>query len=284
MDELPEEAMKSFEAMNVAFFSKEIQACMAGVRRITHFDITPKQAQPFLRFHRFVTSPQPSFIARWRADPQQEHWYHTLVNGVLGDVRSALAAVEYHRSNLARIEAELAGFLELVDYKDVMPPGMTVGGGGSAKLDFEYQAFVVAYRRCLDYLTRALSAYFQRKDHSFREIPRKLGRAQPESVAQRLLTVREAYDEHFRFVMNHDGKLSVRDRIAHREAVGAGCVNITRFGVYLAGGGEDLVGWPKLDETLGVVLARRTEVLHACIAEMLDAFIAAASEAENRVG
>ena len=162
MDEASPDSEGTFADMDAAFFSSEMQACLAGIRQIAHFDITPNQAQPFLRFHHFINSPRPQFISQWRAEPKLKRWYHSLVNGVLGDVRSALAAVEYHRANVVRIETELGEFLETVDYKKVMLPGSMVGGGSSGRLDFEYQAYVIAYRRCLDYLTRALASYFMR--------------------------------------------------------------------------------------------------------------------------
>lgn len=266
-------------AMTAAFFSPEIQACMAGIRGIAHFDISPERAAPFLRFHAFITKPQPKFITEWRENPKREHWYHTLTNGVLGNVRSALSAVEYHHENLRRLEEQLSGFLETVDYKKVVG-NSTMGLGGTAKLDFEYQAYVVSYRRCLDYLTRALSAYFGSQSHSFRRMDRGLQNARPSSVADALLAVHQKYQEPFRFVLGVDGDLSVRDRIAHHEAVSAGCFNLSQLGVCLAGGGEKMRGWASAGQTLADVLAARTETLHQCIEEMLDAFIASAGEVE----
>lgn len=270
-----------FKSMMAAAFSPEIQTATAGVRAIAHFDISEAQVQPFLRFHSFITQPQPRFITEWREDPKREHRYRVLVDGVLTHVRGALSAVEYHRANLVDLETELNTFLESVDFKKVLG-GSTMGIGGTAKLDFEYQAYILAYRRCLDYLTRALATYFGRPNHSFREMRTKaLHRAKPETVADALSEVHEKFAPLFGFVMTNEGDTSVRDRIAHTEGVGAGCINLSRMGVYLAGGGEDLRGWGPEGGKLSEALAIRTVNLHECVGTMLDAFIGSAMKVEQ---
>lgn len=262
-----------------AVIGPEVTAATVGVRAIAHFDISEAKAKPFLRFHGFITDPQPLFISHWRADPNREHRYHTLCAGILTHVRGALSAVEYHRQNLLSLESEVNALLDSIDFKTVLG-NSTVGLGGTAKLDFEYQAYVFAYRRCLDYLTRSLAAYFGRSNHSFREMrTRCLHGAKPAPVADALSAVHEKYEPLFAFVMSNDGNTSVRDRIAHHEGIGAGCVNISRLGVCLAGGGENLNGWK--GGKLADALAERTEALHDCIEAMLNAFIHAAGEFER---
>lgn len=270
-----------FKSMMAAAFSPEIQAATAGVRAIAHFDIGEEQAQPFLRFHSFITQPQPRFITEWREDPKREYRYRVLVGGVLDHVRGALGAVEYHRGKLLDLENKINAFLEYVDFKNVLGAS-TMGLGGTAKLDFEYQAYVLAYRRCLDYLTRALAAYFGRPNHSFREMRTKaLHRAKPEMVAEALSEVHAKFEPMFGFVMTNDGDTSVRDRIAHTEGVGAGCINLSRMGVCLAGGGEDLRGWGPTGGRLSEALAIRTANLHECVGTMLDEFIGSTIKVER---
>lgn len=265
-----------------AFAGPEVTAANMGVRAIAHFDIPRTRTKPFLRFHSFMTAPQPAFIARWRADPKREYRYHTLVSGILTHVRGALSAVEYHRANLLLLEDQLNSFLEAIDLKEGLG-NWTVGFGGTAKLDFEYQAYVFAYRRCLDYLTRSLAIYFGRSNHSFREMrTRCLHGAKPAHVADALGAVHQKYEPLFAFVMTNDGNTSVRDRIAHHEGVGAGSINVSRLGISLVGGGEELHAWK--GRRLSDALAERTNTLHACIEAMLDAFIQAAGEVEQTAG
>lgn len=264
-----------FAQMALAFFSAEVQQSIQVIKQAAHHDINDEMAKPFLAFHACMTNPQPDFVTAWRADPKREHRYHQLVNGVLGNVRGALAAVTYHHANLKAIEAEIRTQLAKIDFQSALG-NSTVGLGGTQKLDFEYQSYVLAYRRCLDYLTRALSAYFGRDAHSFRRMDRGLGGVRQVAVAQALLDVHARYQEPFRFVLGVGGNISLRDRIAHMDFVGAGCFNLSRFGVGLVGGGEDLSPWFKDNSPLSSILDRRTELLHNCIAEMLGTFFTAA--------
>jgi len=263
-----------FTQMALAFFSAEVQQSIQVIKQVAHHDISDEMAKPFLAFHAYMTNPQPEFITAWRADPKREPRYHQLVNGVLGNVRGALAAVTYHHTNLEVIEAEIRTQLAKINFQSALG-NSTLGLGGTQKLDFEYQSYVLAYRRCLDYLTRALSAYFGRDAHSFRRMNRGLVGVREVAVAQALLDVHARYQQPFQFVLGVDGKISLRDRIAHRDFVGAGCFNLSRFGVGLVGGGENLN--PRfLDQSpLASALGRRTLLLQTCIAEMLDAFTVA---------
>lgn len=270
-----------FAQMALAFFSAEVQQSIQVIKQAAHHDISEDMATPFLAFHAYMTNPQPDFITAWRADPKREPRYHQLVNGVLGNVRGALAAVTYHQENLEAIEAEIRTQLAKIDFASALG-NSTVGLGGTQKLDFEYQSYVLAYRRCLDYLTRALSAYFGRDAHSFRKMDRGLGGVRQVTVAQALLDVHARYQEPFRFVLGVGGNTSLRDRIAHMDFVGAGCFNLNRFGVGLVGGGEELTPRFEDQSPLTSILGRRTELLNSCIAEMLSAFAAAAKTESSR--
>lgn len=57
-----------------------------------------------------------------------------------------------------------------------------MGLGGTRKMDFEYQAFVLAYRRCLDYLAGAIASYFKTEVSSFRTLPKSISKSKMAST------------------------------------------------------------------------------------------------------
>ena len=228
-----------------------------------------------MRFHGFITEPEPVYVTAWRADPAKEKWYHWHVNGVLGDVRGALAAAHYHQANLAQLEDDLAmamGKIKFFDQLGVVGMGL----GGTRRLDFEYQGFVLACRRCLDYLAVALSAFFKTECNSFRSLPKSIKTGKPSTVSD---AVKQAHARHvgdLDYIMA-EGRRSVRNRIAHYEFVSAGTININAQGLRLVGGGEDMgMKHADRDARLNDILARRLARLHSCVDDMIDSFINAA--------
>ncbi|HXU92491.1 MAG TPA: hypothetical protein VFP33_02420 [Gallionella sp.] len=254
------------------FFSSEMQACLAKVRETAGYDLSSEHKVPFLAFHKFITDPQPDFISRLRADPQKEHWYHALVNGILGNVQGSFSCVLYHQERVTHTERALMQVLQ--DYKiKRLPENGSLGLGGTSVLDFEYQAYVLAFRRCLDQLACALAAFFKNKYSSFRTLPHFLGHRKPREVAQRLSDVHAKYVNSFEFVLSEGGVTSVRDRIAHYEFVQAGCFNLNTRGVVLVGGGENLNLPGGTARTLAETLQNKSSSLQQCIAEMIEVFV-----------
>src|ERR1700681_2601793 len=157
------------------------------VQAIAGYDLPQTARTAFLRFHALITStPPPEYITRWRSTPRLEKWYLAHAGGVLDNVQDALTGAYYHRDNVAEIESALLVRLERLGLKETVPPNSTVAFGNTVKLDLEYQAFVLVARRCLDYLTRALAAYFKHDFHSFRDMPKSLERLKPSSVADEI--------------------------------------------------------------------------------------------------
>jgi hypothetical protein len=260
----------------------ETALLMGAVQQIAGFQIPDRYRRIFLDFHQYITKPQPKFISEWRADPKREVLYHRLTNGVLGDVQSAFAAVLYHAENLASLERSLMRVIEENDIKSKMN-GWSFGGGNSLRFDFEYHAFVMAYRSCLEYMTSALSAYFRERSNSFRKFPSFLEKKRPQSVAQVLIKEHRKHVDSLAFVLSDGDTKSVRDRVAHFEFVGAGCVNVNASGVFLVGGGENLSGLSKSRETLTVALDRKIASLEIAVSGMLSAFQTAAAEEDARL-
>lgn len=238
-----------------------------------HYDLPPSEAKSFLLFHDFITNPQPEFITKWRSDPKEEKRYIALVEGLNGATRNAYACVLYHFNRLSALEAEVMERISKRDYANVLG-NSGVGIGGTLKWDFEYHAFVFAYRRCLDYLTRGLASFFKQDFHSFKKMQKSLAKLKPENVASALAKVHEKHYRNFGFVMSDFEKKTVRDQIAHYFWVQAGTLNLSKNGFVMVGGGEELGpfgdnSYVRLTDALKV----RVQNLKACIDEMLETFV-----------
>lgn len=258
-----------------AIFSVETQACFQVVREVTGFEMEAHLKEPFLKFHRYVTDPQPDCITKLRDNEKKgDYWYHQFVNGILGNVQQSFLCVLYHQGRLLAVEAELMS--RLASLGEIPLKNSMLGISGTHVLDFEYQAYVMAYRRCLDQLSTALSAFFKERISSFRSLPKKLARKRPLEVVKAIANSHGKYISVFEFVMSEDGAPSVRDRIAHFEFVPAGTLNIRADGAVLIGGGENL-GFEQISGPEEVELAKainkKTLSLHSCISEMLNEFI-----------
>ena len=245
--------------------SPGVQAILKILEREAGYSLDAKDKQVFSYFHHFITSPEPRFITDLRADPKTEKWYHGLVNGVLGDVQNSLACVLYHSENLKSIETNVLSAASKVDFRSAIGES-TVAGGNTRALDFEYQAFVLSYRRCLDYWTRAISSYFKNSFHSFRKADRYFSRFESSSVPGLLVPVIQEYRGHFDFVLSNGDAKSVRDRVSHYEYVPAGVFNLSRRGLVLYGGGEELLDGV---QTLSEAIDQRTLALRSFLREVI---------------
>lgn len=262
-----------FKQMFESFSSPEIQGCLAVVKSIAGFELAAVDRQSFLYFHNYVTNPQPDFITAWRSDPQLEKWYHRFVNGFLGDVQNTLACVLYHHSRLKAIESAVIENIEKFDYRRVMG-NSTIALGNTLVWDFEYQAFILAYRRCLDYLARAVCTYFRNDFHSFRTLGTFLGKLKQGEVTQALISVHAKYSPQFDFVLSEGNRKSLRDKISHYEYVPVGIINLSQKGFVLAGGGEQLGLSDSMGAvTLSEVLDNHVSNLKCCVREIIYSFV-----------
>ena len=259
-----------FKKMTENFFSPEIQGCLSVVESIAGYKLSAADRQPFLYFHSYLTNPQPEFINNWRSDPTLEKWYHRFVNGFLGDVQNTFACVFYHHERLKAIETAVIENIEKFDYRRVLG-NSTIGLGNTLVWDFEYQAFILAYRRCLDYLARAICTYFKNDFHSFRRLGDFLTKQRPESITVPLISLHDKYCPMFDFVLSEGNRKSLRDKISHYEYVPVGTINLSQRGFVLVGGGAELgiTGTVMLSEVLDNQVAN----LKACVREMIYCFV-----------
>jgi hypothetical protein len=256
--------------------SPQMQSCLTAIDRVAAFRLTEKQRGSFLRYHRYITStPRPEYLIALRA---AGGFYRQHVNGVLGHVQNALACVYYHLRNVSQMESSIAAAIEASGVRNVLDQFLGSAGGNTLALDFEYQAFVLSVRRCLDYLTRALACYFKNEFHSFRRFGQFLANAVPRPVATASADTYSRHSKNFAFAISDSEKRSTRDRISHYEFVPAGVVNITKAGLVLAGGGEELnLSLPDKRPLLRDILKRHSDNLQHCIDDLLDTFVKAAS-------
>lgn len=272
-----------FERMFEFALDSHVMRSLASVRKIADYDVPADAAGVFVRFHSFVSDPIPRYISDWRSDTKtEERWYSPHVNSILNDVRLALAAAHYHASKLLELETAINSLLRSSELGTKMPKQSTMGIGGTRKMDIEYQAFILACRRCLDYLAVGLLAYFKGESNGFRKLPKSLPRKGKPSVVQAITDAHGRHLAKLAFVLG-EGKGSVRNRIAHYEAVPAGCFNVTADGVFLAGGGEDLRpsndGWP----TLHSAIQQRLQAIRECVDDVLDSFMDAVRDDSNHI-
>lgn len=268
------------ETLLARFIGVDNTRLLRAINSVAGHDLTKEQRDPWDGFHKFVTDPQPDFITKWRENPETEQrCYGRFMNGISHNAHFAYAAAYYHHSRLTEIEHNLQSLFADYDF-EAIPPGMSMGMGNTKMWDYEYQAFVLAYRRCLDYFTYGINVYFKHESRSFNEwitVLENLAERKNNPVAKAL---RDAYVKHrpnFNFVITTDGKKSVRDKIAHELFVGTPAINITRKGIFYAGGGEDFGFGKNENKLLTEVLQERLDQLAAYLKDSIQAIITTAT-------
>ena len=263
-----------FKQMENSLFSPEIQGCLTVIDSIAGYKLSAFDRQPFLYFHNYLTNPQPDFITAWRKDARQEKWYHRFANGINLNVQNTLACVLYHNDRLIEIEHDVLEGIEKFNYRRVISSNSTVALGNTLKWDFEYQAYVLATRRCLDYLARAISVYFKNDFHSFKTFNIFLEKQNKPLITRRLIELHAKYCTKFEHVLSDGERKSIRDKISHYEYVPVGCINLSQRGFMLAGGGEDLgIGGKHGPALLSEVLQNHVFNLRGCIREFIHAYV-----------
>lgn len=257
-----------------SFFSPEIQNVLQTINRIAGHKLEDEYVQSFRKFHKYITYPQPDFITEWRANPKQEKWYHSFVNGILDNVQNSYSCVHYHFERLRAIEKETLDSIEQYNYKEILG-NSTMALGDTKRVDFEYQAFVLAYRRCLDLLARAISSRFKNDFHSFRRLNKFLLPFAGNKIADKNIETQKKYSPLFEFVMSDGNRKSVRDRIAHYEYIQAWTLNLNKNGFMLVGGGEEMNLTKNDNESryLSEILEQKLNNLNNCITEIIDNLI-----------
>lgn len=267
-----------FQRLRAVGEHPQIREVHAQVALIAGYELDQVERDPYLKFHDFITNPQPAFISSWRADPKLERWYHRLVNCILRDVQSTFGCVLYHVKNIQSMEFAIEGVIAKLD-KSVLG-NVTVAGGNTSKINFEYQAFIFAFRRALDYLARGLASYFRIDCSSFRTFDKSLKTTSFPSVSAALVEVHRKRLPLFDFVASEGNRKSVRDRLAHYEAISAGFLNLSIRNGQLFGGGEELGLETGNAISLSNALDQRVQDLRETVADFLCTFVSEARKLE----
>lgn len=228
------------------------------------YDAPPSVTKVFLELHAHQwTEPKPEFTQIWGETSPNWRWQKRH-SDAMSSVESAVSAAYYHGEHLAQMEHLILAYPQREAAMKILG-NATIGGGNTRKLDFEYQAFIFAYRRALDYLALAIAALLKQEFHSFRELPKSLERHADVPWVQTLVAMHGKHSPKLGNFMNTGDKLSTRDRIAHYEAVPAGCLNCTPRGIFLAGGGANLDGQGALTAVLRAYLVTLEVILREAV-------------------
>jgi hypothetical protein len=183
---------------------------------------------------------------------------------IFGDFREGLATTRYHLDRVELIEGQIT---EIATKHEAALFGQSNVGIGlhSRPLIAEYHAFEIALRRSLEYLARAIAAYFKTDGNRIRNLVDTI-RNRPPLTASRPATARLENAKIEELIGTRSGPKSVRDRVVHHESVSPGVVNVGRkpdgtLWVRLHGEAEDLnaLGPHDETETLSEVLSGRVE-------------------------
>ncbi len=69
--------------------------------------------------------------------------------------------------------------------------GTGVAGGNTRRMNFEYQAFVFALRRTLEYFAVSVGAFFKHDVHRIRKLVYTISGAEPRDISERVSLVLE---------------------------------------------------------------------------------------------
>jgi hypothetical protein len=173
--------------------------------------------------HGITGDPPSGAVARPdMAHDAWQRWRQRLANAT-GHVQEGLIAAYYHADVVRTLEERILKAAEHHRADLVRYPGSTMGLR-SRPLAYEYQAFLFAERRTLDYLAVAAAAFFRGAEcHSIKDLRKAIAGKEPIEIGNRLGQRLEA--ELTRFSLSGNGYRSPRDRLAHWEAVDAGVFN-----------------------------------------------------------
>jgi hypothetical protein len=261
--------------INETKLDPQILRILRDAENIAAYRLPDDALQIFKKFESyFVADPLPEFIIRWMSEKRLKRWYLKLIYGI-EETQDTLTCAYYHRNNMLDIEGRVLKELSQYNFSDIIENDFFIGGGNTLKLDFEYQAFTLSIRRCLDYLARALAAFFQKDFHSFRKVSPKFGSFEPKEVAKMLIETHAEYAHRFSYVLSEGDRKSIRDKISHYGYVPAGTLNISSKGFIFAGDGEAMRGTWEQSVLISTLINRRLEDLQECVDAFLNNFVEA---------
>ncbi len=250
------ESFQEFQKAAAAL-NERAQELLSSLKRIADTDLPKPQRQKFEEIHgKIILNPRLANLTRLTIEGgSRDDWLTKFTRATLSDVQGGLTSAHYHLHRVLEIEgAVTAAVIAHAPYIG-MPKGMVMAGSGTRKLDAEYQAFVFALRRTLEYFAVSIGAYFKCKANRIRSVVNVIDGKEPlvvnESVKSELIIGIDKLVAVGIIPPKVEG-MSVRDRMSHWESIPAGVLNVrmspdNKLEVFFAGGGEDL-GNPPLTE------------------------------------
>ncbi len=248
--------------------------CFKFIESILAYKLSVKEKQPFLFFHDFITNPEPDFLKNWKSDPKKNNWHEKFSNRILGDLQNAYPCVLYHSNKLIELENSIISGIEKYNFRNSIPKNSSIAGGNTLIFDFEYQAYILAFRRCLDYLARAIGTYFMNDFVSFRKLGENLQKLNRPIATNQLIETHKKYTKNFQFIISEGNDKSVRDIISHYEFVSAGTFNLSKRGMIIAGGGKkEFVLYGEKNMLFSEVIQNQVSDLRLCIREFIYIYV-----------
>lgn len=235
----PEEEQQRHEAA--------LQPVIEAVLEVVNFRLPDEIHERFERIVEEIRARPPCVARLLPKEEGKTNWYLKFGNGVSWSLREGLGASHYHAENAAALEQQAveaaAGGLDKLEAPDwaSQKPIYT------RKLNYEYQAWRFALRRTLDYLGFTVCAFWKKPCNSINGVRKALEDARDE--LERRDRVVAAVDRVRADLADIIGveSWSVRDQIAHWEALEAGTLDIlwdkNLTGVSMARGAENLDPW-----------------------------------------
>jgi hypothetical protein len=224
------------------------QPLFAAMEHIAGFTLPDHLRSRFETIHLY-TRQEPAGEAVSHLRPTERRprdWLHEFRSSLLGHVQEGLGATYYHLRRIEEIEGQLSEFTRKLDLPRNLSSSTSVGGGNTRALNYEYQAYLFAIRRTLEYFALFTSAYFKTDCHRIRGLRGAIEQRKPSRKRDAVLKVLDEALPGMDDVvpLNRSENRSPRDRAAHWEAVQAGTINVSwtpqSVSVSLVGGAEGL--------------------------------------------
>lgn len=211
------------------------------VHEIAGYSLSPALRMPFDDFDQWWrVDPEPRSLAMLRPEAGRRlDFRQAMLNG-FSDAQQALTAAVYHLDRACKMDDQLSEAANASELQEILSAGIAIGGGNTIALDEEYQTFVLALRRTLEYLAVGCAAFFRAECHSFRNLQKVLRRASPSEVADQVLAAFQTCCAGLGKHIEDDNGKSIRSRIMHYRFVKVGSPNVRGLGYALVGGPEDL--------------------------------------------
>lgn len=249
-----------------------IQKLNREKKRITGFEAPMYLEQKFEKVRAKLFAVFDPFVGDGKHDNTLGRFLQ-LINGI----ENGLYASIYHLNTIEKKERAIKK-IAISIFKEVPIPANTtgsIGGGDTRQLDYEYQAFHLALRRTFEYLAQLVSYTLDLKRCTFRELPKAIKKKELTPFNEKMISCHEKIMRDCSELIGprNNGGQSIRDQIAHYDAVDFGCFNVAwydeKLTVFFAGGGHKT--GPNTKATLASILGADVEKVESAVFDMLSA-------------